>query len=245
MTMSAALVAGKVSIASKSARKTQSVKSRKHTVCRVAAEQGTRKPGPLERGGTLEGDAAAGKDAGAASRLVTAKAEAATRKANANNSEWSDVRWVNGTWDLSQFVLADGETDWNGVIDAEVRHRKALEDCPAVYTEDGLFDTSVVPWWVWVKRFHLPEAEKINGRAAMVGYGFTYIIDACGGPGLTELHSSFLGKTAIFLTVAFCLTVRSLKDLDTLEVLADEATFYDKQWNETWSNFDRDSVKEN
>ena len=66
-----------------------------------------------------------------------------------------------------------------------------------------------------------------------------------GGAGLVDLHQSFLGKTAIFLTVAFCLTVRRLEDLDTLEVLADEATFYDKQWNETWSNFDRDSVKEN
>ena len=114
-----------------------------------------------------------------------------------------------------------------------------------MYDEDGVFDTSVVPWWVWVKRFHLPEAEKINGRAAMVGYAFAYVIDAAGGAGLVDLHQSFLGKTAIFLTVAFCLTVRRLEDLDTLEVLADEATFYDKQWNETWSNFDRDSVKEN
>ena len=178
-------------------------------------------------------------------RLATAKAEAATRAANAGNAVWSDPRWVNGTWDLEQFKTKDGETDWNAVIDAEVVHRKALEDCPAVYDEDGVFDTSIVPWWVWVKRFHLPEAEKINGRAAMVGYAFAYVIDAAGGAGLVDLHQSFLGKTAIFLTVAFCLTVRRLEDLDTLEVLADEATFYDKQWNETWSNFDRDSVKEN
>ena len=104
----------------------------------------------------------------------------------------------------------------------EVLHRKALEDCPAVYDEDGLFDTSIVPWWVWVKRFHLPEAEKINGRAAMVGYAFAYVIDAAGGAGLVDLHQSFLGKTAIFLTVAFCLTVRKLGDIDTLGVLADE-----------------------
>ena len=129
---------------------------------------------------------------------------------------WSDPRWVNGTWDLEQFKTKDGETDWNAVIDAEVVHRKALEDCPAVYDEDGLFDTSIVPWWVWVKRFHLPEAEKINGRAAMVGYAFAYLIDAAGGAGLVDLHQSFLGKTAIFLTVAFCLTVRRLEDLDTL-----------------------------
>ena len=118
---------------------------RSSTVCRVAAETSTRKPGPLERGGTLEGDKAAGKDAGAAARLAAAKSEAATRAANADNAVWSDPRWVNGTWDLAQFKKADGETDWDAVIDAEVVHRKALEDCPAVYDEDGLFDTSIVP----------------------------------------------------------------------------------------------------
>ena len=92
-------------------------------MCRVAAETSTRKPGPLERGGTLEGDKAAGKDAGAVARLATAKAEAATRAANAGNAVWSDPRWVNGTWDLEQFKTKDGETDWNAVIDAEVVHR--------------------------------------------------------------------------------------------------------------------------
>ena len=124
---------------------------------------------------------------------------------------------------------------------ARVERPEALEDCPAVYDEDGLFDTSIVPWWVWVKRFHLPEAEKINGRAAMVGYAFAYLIDAAGGAGLVDLHQSFLGKTAIFVTVAFCLFVRRLDDLDTLGVLADEATFYDKQWNATWEGKERPS----
>jgi len=221
---SATLAVGKVSV-----RSVKAAKSRTTTVCRAAAETKTRAPGPLERGGTLEGEKAAGKDAGAAARAATAASEAANRAANADNAVWSDPRWVNGTWDLEQFKMADGETDWDAVIDAEVVHRKALEDCPAVYDEDGLFDTSIVPWWVWVKRFHLPEAEKINGRAAMVGYAFAYVIDAAGGAGLVDLHQSFLGKTAIFLTVAFCLTVRRLDDLDTLGVLADEATFYDKQ----------------
>ena len=91
---------------------------------RVAAETKTRAPGPLERGGTLEGEKAAGKDAGAAARAAAASSAAATRAANADNAVWSDPRWVNGTWDLSQFKLADGETDWNAVIDAEVVHRK-------------------------------------------------------------------------------------------------------------------------
>ena len=203
----------------------------------AAAETTTKKaPGPLQRGGTLDGDKAAGKDAGSAAKTGALFAN--------GTQEWSDPRWKNGTWDLTQFKLASGETDWDAVIDAEVVHRKALEDCPAVYDEDGLFDTSIVPWWVWVKRFHLPEAEKINGRAAMVGYAFAYVIDAAGGAGLVDLHQSFLGKTAIFLTVAFCLTVRRLEDMETLSVLADEATFYDKQWAASWEGKDRDQFKD-
>ena len=34
---------------------------------------------------------------------------------------------------------------------------------------------------------------------------------------------------------------RRLEDLDTLNVLADEATFYDKQWNATWEGKERPS----
>ena len=190
---------------------------RSSTVCRVAAETSTRKPGPLERGGTLEGDKAAGKDAGAAARP---RGQVRGGDARGERGQRGLVRPPVGQRHVGppQFKKADGETDWDAVIDAEVVHRKALEDCPAVYDEDGLFDTSIVPWWVWVKRFHLPEAEKINGRAAMVGYAFAYVIDAAGGAGLVDLHQSFLGKATIFLTVAFCLTVRRLEDLDTLEV---------------------------
>ena len=35
--------------------------------------------------------------------------------------KFADPRWVNGTWDLAQFNGANGETDWDAVIDAEVR----------------------------------------------------------------------------------------------------------------------------
>ena len=57
-----------------------------------------------------------------------------------------------------------------------------------------LFDTAEIPWWAWVRRFHLPEAEKLNGRAAMVGYILALGVDQltgewgaaqrqCGAPG--------------------------------------------------------------
>jgi hypothetical protein len=47
----------------------------------------------------------------------------------------------------------------------EARRRKWLEDYPeATSTDDAVvFDTSIIPWWAWMKRFHLPEAEKLNG----------------------------------------------------------------------------------
>lgn len=235
--MSAITSAFTVAAPAVSARHVARRTTKPRIVCKAVAEAKTeRKAGPLQKGGTLSGEKAAGKDAGAA-----AKASVTGAGLEMGATEWSDPRWVNGTWDLSQFQKANGETDWDAVIDAEVVHRKALEQNPAVYDEDGLFDTSIIPWHVWVRRFHLPEAEKVNGRAAMVGYAAAYLIDLAGGAGLVDLHDSFLGKTAIFATVAFCILVRRLEDIDTFQVLSDEATFYDKQWAETWEGVDRPS----
>ena len=51
-----------------------------------------------------------------------------------------------------------GETNWDAVIDAEIARRKLLEDTPipSVNEDPVVFDTSEVPWWAWVRRFHLP-----------------------------------------------------------------------------------------
>jgi hypothetical protein len=45
------------------------------------------------------------------------------------------------------------------VIDAEMGRRKMLEDSPIASTNEDpvFFDTAQIPWWAWVKRFHLPE----------------------------------------------------------------------------------------
>jgi hypothetical protein len=53
-----------------------------------------------------------------------------------------------------------------GVVLAEVVRRKLLEANPVSSNneEPVVFDTSIVPWWAWVKRFHLPEAELLNGE---------------------------------------------------------------------------------
>ncbi|KAE8683966.1 2-dehydro-3-deoxyphosphoheptonate aldolase/ 3-deoxy-d-arabino-heptulosonate 7-phosphate synthetase [Hibiscus syriacus] len=71
-------------------------------------------------------------------------------------SKFEDPKWIWGTWDLKQFKK-DGTTDGDAVIDAET----TSNDDPVV------FDTSIIPWWAWMKRFHLPEAELLNGREAL------------------------------------------------------------------------------
>lgn len=47
----------------------------------------------------------------------------------------------------------------------EVVRRKWLEANPEASSNDDpvVFETSTIPWWAWVKRFHLPEAELLNG----------------------------------------------------------------------------------
>ena len=157
---------------------------------------------------------------------------------------FEDKRWVGGTWDYAQFKGADGETDWDAVIDAEVRRRKLLELAPVGSSNDEkvVFDTSEVPWTAWVKRFHLKEAELLNGRAAMVGYLAAGVVDLLGGGGLVDQQESFLGKLALHAVVFGVLLVRNTKDIGTLNGLADEATFYDGQWQKTWEGVERPEV---
>ena len=172
--------------------------------------------------------AAAGMDA-AKSTIV--KAAADEGKSVSTSDTWVDSRWIGGRWDFSKFKDEQGETDWDAVIDAEVARRKALElnPTPSIMEDPVNFDTSEIPWWAWIRRFHLPEAELVNGRAAMIGYFLGYVVDALSGHGLVDQTSGFLGKTLIFITIVGVCLVRNTKDIENLKGLADEATFYDKQ----------------
>lgn len=40
-----------------------------------------------------------------------------------------------------------------------------MQDTPQSSSNEDpvFFDTSIIPWWAWMKRFHLPEAELLNG----------------------------------------------------------------------------------
>ncbi|XVF52502.1 hypothetical protein PTKIN_Ptkin05aG0023300 [Pterospermum kingtungense] len=152
-------------------------------------------------------------------------------------SKFEDPRWIGGTWDLKQFQK-NGSTDWDAVIDAEARRRKWLQDNPETTSNDDLvvFDTSIIPWWAWMKRFHLPEAELLNGRAAMIGFFMAYFVDSLTGVGLVDQMGNFFCKTLLFVAVAGVLLIRKNEDIDNLKKLIEETTFYDKQWQATWQD---------
>jgi hypothetical protein len=63
--------------------------------------------------------------------------------------------------------------------------RKLLEESPIPSTneEPVLFDTSEIPWWAWVRRFHLPEVRRGWGW----GWGEVFFCQngahGCGGLG--------------------------------------------------------------
>ncbi|CAH8384255.1 unnamed protein product [Eruca vesicaria subsp. sativa] len=149
--------------------------------------------------------------------------------------KFQDAKWVDGTWDLKQFEK-QGKTDWDSVIVAEAKRRKWLEDNPETTTNDEpvLFDTSIIPWWAWMKRYHLPEAELLNGRAAMIGFFMAYFVDSLTGVGLVDQMGNFFCKTLLFVAVAGVLFIRKNEDLDKLKGLIEETTLYDKQWQAAW-----------
>ncbi|XP_010538481.1 PREDICTED: uncharacterized protein LOC104812817 [Tarenaya hassleriana] len=151
--------------------------------------------------------------------------------------KFQDSRWVDGTWDLKQFVK-DGKTDWDSVIVAEAKRRKWLEENPETSSneEPVLFDTSIIPWWAWMKRYHLPEAELLNGRAAMIGFFMAYFVDSLTGVGLVDQMGNFFCKTLLFVAVAGVLFIRKNEDFEKLKKLFEETTLYDKQWQATWKD---------
>ncbi|KAK0587550.1 hypothetical protein LWI29_024740 [Acer saccharum] len=158
--------------------------------------------------------------------------------------KFQDPKWINGTWDLKQFQK-DGQTNWDAVIDAEVKRRKWLEDNPESSSNDDpvVFDTSIIPWWTWMKRFHLPEAELLNGRAAMIGFFMAYLVDSLTGVGLVDQMGNFVCKTLLFVAVVGVLVIRKNEDIETLKKLLEETTYYDKQWKATWQDETSSSSK--
>lgn len=215
----------------------------------VADSKTERKPSPLSRGGTLSGTEALGKDASPAVKATVAGDTGAQTTLRVIDGRFIDYRWVGGRWVLPEFASAGGVMDysaWEKVIDAEMERRRLLEESPIPSTneEPVLFDTAEIPWWAWVRRFHLPEAEKLNGRAAMIGYVLALGVDKLTGAGLADQQGSFLGLVALHLTVFGILLFRTSDSIPAFKNLIEEATFYDKQWAATWDGQTRPSETE-
>eukprot|EP00192_Tetraselmis_astigmatica_P014790 CAMPEP_0117687422 /NCGR_PEP_ID=MMETSP0804-20121206/23127_1 /TAXON_ID=1074897 /ORGANISM="Tetraselmis astigmatica, Strain CCMP880" /LENGTH=166 /DNA_ID=CAMNT_0005499485 /DNA_START=64 /DNA_END=564 /DNA_ORIENTATION=+ len=139
-------VAGNALAGARSIRPRSATTSVRRVCVRAVAEADVKKRvSPLEKGGTLKGEAALGKDAAVATKATTSSDGTFLAMID---GRFVDDRWVNGTWDFAQFKGADGETDWDKVIDAETARRKMLEASPiASLNEDPVnFDTGMIPW---------------------------------------------------------------------------------------------------
>ncbi|KAK9144716.1 hypothetical protein Sjap_004619 [Stephania japonica] len=163
-----------------------------------------------------------------------------------SSPSFNDDRWKKGTWDLNMFAK-DGKMDWNGVILAEARRRKFLEVYPEASTNEApvTFRSSIIPWWAWLQSSYLPEAELLNGRAAMIGFFSAYFVDVFTGLDVVGQTGNFICKAGLFVTVIGIILFRHTEDFGNLRKLIEEATFYDKQWQATWQdqNASNDSAK--
>lgn len=68
----------------------------------------------------------------------------------------------------------------------------------------------------------------------MVGFFMAYIVDVLTGLDMVGQAGNFICKTGLFMTVIGIMVFRRRQDLENLQTLADEATYYDKQWRASW-----------
>ena len=69
-----------------------------------------------------------------------------------------------------------------------------------------------------------------------------YLVDALTGIGIVGQSGNFISKSALFVTVIGVLLFRQTQDIEGLRKLAEEATFYDKQWQASWQNQNENST---
>ncbi|XP_035538494.1 light-harvesting complex-like protein 3 isotype 1, chloroplastic [Juglans regia] len=155
---------------------------------------------------------------------------------------FTDERWKHGTWDLNMnsLSLAERTTIFSETFSIvplilalkEARRRKFLELYPEASTneEPVLFRTSIIPWWAWLSRSHIPEAELLNG------FFMAYLVDALTGLDVVGQTGNFICKAGLLVTVIGVMLFRRTQDFENLKRLADEATFYDKQWQASWQD---------
>lgn len=83
----------------------------------------------------------------------------------------------------------------------------------------------------------------------MIGFFMVYFVDALTGLDVVGQTGNFVCKAGLFLTVIVVMLLRKSQDFRTMRKLADEATFYDRQWKASWESDDSktssDSVEKN
>jgi hypothetical protein len=146
------------------------------------------------------------------------------------------------------------------------RRRKWLEGYPEATTTDDavVSDTSIIlPWWAWMKRFHLPEAENLNGQSqapsichsvqplvrrqthfcvqvqtqfSLSIYVYMQVVLPWSASSWFDGCGACWPNGQLFLQNVAVLLVRKNEDLGSLKKVIDESTFYDKQWQATWQD---------
>lgn len=74
----------------------------------------------------------------------------------------------------------------------------------------------------------------------MIGFFMGYFVDSLTGVGLVDQTGNFFCKTLLLLSVLWVLFIRKNEDLETLKKLLNETTFYDKQWQATWQEDEKE-----
>ena len=70
----------------------------------------------------------------------------------------------------------------------------------------------------------------------MVGFFMAYFVDVLTGLDVVGQSGNFICKIGLFATVIGVVLFRQTKSIQDLKNLADEATFYDKQWQASWQD---------
>ncbi|KAF5456207.1 hypothetical protein F2P56_025713 [Juglans regia] len=75
-----------------------------------------------------------------------------------------------------------------------------------------------------------------SGLPSFLGFFMAYLVDALTGLDVVGQTGNFICKAGLLVTVIGVMLFRRTQDFENLKRLADEATFYDKQWQASWQD---------
>jgi len=120
---------------------------------------------------------------------------------NPKESEWPGFAKFWETKDVSLLGLDAKVADYSELLD-RVDKGEASEE-----------EKAGIPAKVWAARYGMPQAEKANGRAAMIGFAAMYLGDLLFHSGSVAAVNSFAGRTLLVVTCIGVLAVRKTEDI--------------------------------